>query len=287
MVWWWNDGSDGRDEDWYYIEAAFDTSYVDADEEFIFPSSTYKYKVEARADDHGDGPLYGKWSNAVTVTTPAEPAASLAYGGASSIARAASKAKITPAPSAPTLSISAKGVVTVSIANDSSKSRKFDIYLSNGNPLDTVSGGKATLTKELKNLQAGSSVAIKVQEVPYGANTNYKYSTNLYNTASDFSSLAYIVVPPKLEAFAAPTGTTGKGSNTVKSFTVTVKGWPSSGAASHTYAIKASSGTQQPSGKWVGDTYTGTIKTANKVSFTITPILSGNKTQTPLTTAKI
>jgi hypothetical protein len=39
-------------------------------EEFIFPQSTYKYTVEVRADDKGDGPLYGKWSSEISVTTP-------------------------------------------------------------------------------------------------------------------------------------------------------------------------------------------------------------------------
>jgi hypothetical protein len=182
MVWWWNDGSDGRDEGWYYIEAAFDTSYVDADEEFISPNSTYKYLVEARADDHGEGPLYGRWSDEVTVTTPAEPAASVAYSGASSIVRAAVKSKdIIPTPSAPRLSVSTKGVVTVSITGSSSKYKKFEIYRmagSGGARLDSISGKKATLTKEIKNLQAGSLVSIFVKELPGGS--GYQYLSSAY-----------------------------------------------------------------------------------------------------------
>jgi hypothetical protein len=286
MVWWWNDGSDGRDEGWYYIEAAFDTSYVDADEEFIFPNSTYKYLVEARADDHGDGPLYGQWSDEVTVTTPAEPAASLAYSGASSIVRAAAKSKDSiPKPSAPSLSVSSKGVVTVSITGSSSKFRKFEIYRvagSGGAKLDTVSGKKTTLTKEIKNLPAGSSVSIFVKELPGGSGSTYQYPTASYTDSAN-SSYASIFVPPKLDVFIKAGSITGKGSNTVKSFSVTVKGWPS-GAPYHSHTIKASSGAL--TGTWSGDTYTGTIKTSSKVTFTITPYVSG-KAYTALKTGSI
>jgi hypothetical protein len=291
MVWWWNNGSDGRDADWYYIEAAFDTSYVDADEEFISPNSTYKYRVEARADDHGDGPLYGKWSNEVTVTTPPEPAPSLASGGDSSVFRAAAASKQPiPAPSSPTLSVSSKGVVTVSVTGSSSKNRKFEIYQYGGGPgnfLVTVSGKKATLTKEIKNLPAGSSVSVMAKEVPGGSGSSYQYSTASYTASTSFSMPSNSVsVPPKLEAFITLKGTTGTGKNTVKFFTITVTGWPSYGAASHSYTIKAS-GTVQPSGSWNGDTFTGTIKTSSKVDFTITPYISG-KVQTALKkTAKI
>jgi hypothetical protein len=290
MVWWWNDGSDGREEGWYYIEAAFDTSYVDANEEFIFPNSTYKYLVEARAEDHGDGPLYGQWSEEITVTTPAEPAASMAYSGTSSVIRAAAAAKqkqAIPAPSAPRLSVSTKGVVTVSITGSSSKNRKFEIYQyggGGGTYLATVSGKKATLTKEIKNLRAGSSVSIMIKELPGGSGSSYQYSASNY-TASSFSSPNSITVPPKLNVVIKAGTKTGSGKNTVKSFSITVTGWPY-GAASHSYTIKASSGT--PSGSWPGggDTYTGTIKTSNKIYFTITPYMGG-KAQTALKTGKI
>lgn len=64
MVWWWNDGSDGREEDWYYIEEAYDTHYVDDNEEFIFPDSTYKYMIVAHNKQ-----TYSKDSSAVTAAT--------------------------------------------------------------------------------------------------------------------------------------------------------------------------------------------------------------------------
>jgi hypothetical protein len=288
MVWWWNDGGDGRNEGWYYIETAFDTSYVDADEDFIFPNSTYKYLVEARADDHGDGPLYGQWSDEITVTTLAEPVASIAYSGTASIVRAAAASKQTiPTPSAPRLSVSAKGVVTVSITGSSSKNRKFEIYQyggGGGTYLATVSGKKATLTKEIKNLTAGGSVSIMVKELPSGSGSTYQYPTASY-TASSFSLPNSIVVPPKLNAVIKAGSITGTGKNTVKSFRITVTGWPY-GAASHSYTIRASSGTPRAGSGWSGDTYTGTINTSSKISFTITPYMSG-KAQTALNTGKI
>jgi hypothetical protein len=292
MVWWWNDGSDGRDEGWYYIEAAFDTSYVDADENFIFPNSTYKYLVEARADDHGEGPLYGRWSEEVTITTPAEPVTSLAYIGASSIGRAAAAKQAIPAPSAPKLSISTKGVVTVSITGSSSKNRKFEIYQKkNGNytKFDTVSGKKATFTKEMKNLTPGASVSIALKELPSGGTSAHAYLTSKY-TVSSFSPSSSITVPPKLEAFIT-SKTTGSGKKAVKEINIAVKGWPSD-AVAHYYEIipKFSSGSGKPpmpTGDWSRyDTYTGTIKTSNKIYFIITPYMGG-KAQTALKTGKI
>jgi len=63
MVWWWND----YDNEWQYIEEAYETHYIDADEEFIFPSSSYKYYVDARFGNN----IISKGSNTVTANTPA------------------------------------------------------------------------------------------------------------------------------------------------------------------------------------------------------------------------
>jgi hypothetical protein len=89
MVWWWNDGSDGREQNWYYIEAAYDNKYLDGDEEFIFPNSTYKYYVVAHNER-----TYSKDSNEVSAQTPA---ASQSYTGTIlDIARAAAAKPAAP-----------------------------------------------------------------------------------------------------------------------------------------------------------------------------------------------
>jgi len=63
MVWWWNDD----DDEWQYIEEAYDTNYIDADEEFIFPNSSYRYYVDARFENN----IISKSSNVVTAYTTA------------------------------------------------------------------------------------------------------------------------------------------------------------------------------------------------------------------------
>jgi hypothetical protein len=68
MVWWYDDEAD----EWLYIEEAYDNHYIDADEEFIFPNSSYKYLVVAHNER-----TYSKDSNEVTATTPSAYSASI------------------------------------------------------------------------------------------------------------------------------------------------------------------------------------------------------------------
>ncbi|MDR3170955.1 MAG: starch-binding protein [Treponema sp.] len=282
MVWWWNDGSDGRDEGWYYIEAAFDTQYVDADEEFIFPNSTHKYKVEARCDDKGEGPLYGRYSNDISVTTPSAPAGNIVNTGGPLYATV-QKPQI-PTPAAPTVTSKASGKVTVTMSNLGTKSRKFEVLQIIGggaNVLGTISGSKATQTKDV-SVTAGANVYIAVREVPYGTTSSYLYKTSSYIASSASSSMPVFSFP-KLNVSGKLASTSGTGKNTVKTVKVTVTGWPS-GAAYHEYVVKASTGTIN--GTWSGDTYTGTIKTSSKITITVTPYVGG-KPGTALKTGKL
>jgi hypothetical protein len=60
MVWWYDDDSD----EWLYIEEAYDNQYIDSDEEFIFPGSSYTYLVVAHNER-----TYSNDSNEVTAYT--------------------------------------------------------------------------------------------------------------------------------------------------------------------------------------------------------------------------
>jgi len=60
MVWW----QDPDDFEWHYIEEAYDTSYLDDNEEFIKPGSSYNYCVVAHNKQ-----TYSKDSNVVTAAT--------------------------------------------------------------------------------------------------------------------------------------------------------------------------------------------------------------------------
>jgi hypothetical protein len=60
MVWWYDDDAD----EWLYIEEAYDNQYIDSDEEFIFPDSSYKYLVVAH-----NKKTYSNDSNEITAYT--------------------------------------------------------------------------------------------------------------------------------------------------------------------------------------------------------------------------
>jgi hypothetical protein len=68
MVWWYDDEAD----EWLYIEEAYDNHYIDADEEFIFPESSYQYFVVAHNER-----TYSNDSTEVTATTPLAYSASV------------------------------------------------------------------------------------------------------------------------------------------------------------------------------------------------------------------
>ncbi|MDR2096600.1 MAG: starch-binding protein [Treponema sp.] len=272
MVWWWNDGSDGREEGWYYIEAAFDPQYVDADEEFIFPQSTYKYKVEARADDEGDGPLYGKWSSEVSVTTPPEVSMNvLALEGGLSKAAAKVKSQI-PTPPAPTLTLQSSGKVRVTMAGSKTKYRKFQICDIYGNAVTTPFTGKQSSFSRDISFPAGTNVSLYAIEKPYGSASTSLYSTNNYIDSSPSAGSSPVFVPPKLN-ITGSSSTAGTGKNAVKTIKLTITGWPQ-GAPNHSYVT--SSSPSGLSGAWSSNnTYTGTIKTSSKVTVTVTPYVNG------------
>lgn len=68
MVWWYDEDTD----EWLYIEEAYANKYIDADEEFIFPDSSYKYLVVAHNER-----TYSKDSNEITASTPSAYSASV------------------------------------------------------------------------------------------------------------------------------------------------------------------------------------------------------------------
>ena len=88
MVWW----QDPEDEKWYYIEEAYGNRYIDDDEEFISPNSSYKYLVVAHNTQ-----TYSKDSNTVTATTKGSDASLSVQSNIGNTARAVAK----PTPSAP------------------------------------------------------------------------------------------------------------------------------------------------------------------------------------------
>ncbi|MDR0558320.1 MAG: hypothetical protein LBG43_10755 [Treponema sp.] len=71
-------------DEWLYIEEAYEPHYLDDDEEFIFPDSTYKYLIVAHNEK-----TYSKDSNEVAADTPPEPSYSTPPFAQSGISRAA------------------------------------------------------------------------------------------------------------------------------------------------------------------------------------------------------
>jgi hypothetical protein len=284
MVWWWNDGSDGREEGWYYIEAAFDPQYVDADTKFIFPNTSYKYLVEARANDKGDGPLYGKWSSEVSVTTPPEVFESiLVQEDGPRMAKAAPVLSQIPAPPAPKLEVLSSGKVRVTMSGSSSKYRKFQIIDGSKTQVALLSGKKLSLSKDI-SVPAGKIVYLSAIELPYGPGTTNYYSSKEYVQSKE-GPAASVFIPPKLSVAGKVTNMSGSGAKTVKTITVTVIGWPS-GAPYHDYVV--SSKPSGITGNWSGDTYTGTIKNQNKVIVYVTPRVNDVPThETPLKTGNL
>lgn len=135
MVWWYDEDAD----EWLYIEEAYEPHYLDDDEEFIFPSSTYKYLVVAHNEK-----TYSKDSNKVMAYTPSGPSYSVHIEGSVANARAVVQTPLNPSYVSASANPYAASQISVNWASVSGAG-KYDVGLftsQSGNPKTskTVSG---------------------------------------------------------------------------------------------------------------------------------------------------
>jgi hypothetical protein len=142
MVCWYDDEAD----EWLYIEEAYDNQYIDADEEFIFPDSSYKYLVVAHSEK-----TYSKDSNEITAYT--KPA------GSASIVRSASDISRAVAVNAPPSSVVAEA--------DSSAAKQIYVGWNSVNGVDKYEIGLFTSPSASSLVKSSTKTASKTLNYTY------------------------------------------------------------------------------------------------------------------------
>jgi hypothetical protein len=264
MVWWW----DEEEGEWNSVETAYDPEYIDADESFIFPNSTYKYKVEARTDE-----FYGKRSLEVSATTSAEALNIAATSpNTQSIARAVSQWVKPATPNSVSLKKDKSGKIVASQLDlkwNSSLSGKYKIGLFTSS---------TTQTPYTTMQSSGSSLKTHTFTGIPGAYTTYyvrvmRTTTDKTHTDSDWSDPSGpAVVFPGITAVADRVTPDAVKGTKVINVTIT----PSNSAINYS-SIKVTSdkaGKSSISGAQTtgsGNSYKITVKTSGNVYIHITP----------------
>ncbi|MDR2535664.1 MAG: starch-binding protein [Treponema sp.] len=245
MVWWWNDGSDGRDEGWYYIEEAYANKYLDNNEEFIFPDSTYKYMVVAHNKQ-----TYSKDSQEVSVHTLLDQAGSIQ--GINPITRAA-------APDSPSIVQAGANPFAANQINVSwysvSGATKYEIGLFTSSGASTpVSGTKKTVSGAFSGMVYYTYTSVPTSKGAYyvgvKAINGNKSSVWRYTSAA-------VSAFPKISIQSA----TSKISGGYKTITVKMNASWKTGA-SYSYEVTVT----DPQGYGAGYTYTKTFSNTNTIA---------------------
>ena len=251
MVWW----EDPEDEEWYYIEEAYDTRYMDDNEEFIKPGSSYRYCVVAH-----NTRTYSKDSNIVTATTkPATTASISAFGDLKDISRAAA-APNNPAwvRAATNHKASNQIVIEWGLAPGVTK---YEVALfASASSATPISGTKKTV----------SSTYSSVMSVPttYGAVYVGVKSLNNPNWVKYSNSVSAFPTISMKSAKAAPSGST-------KTLTINMTATWKSGV-SYKYWVDVQGSDGYRNGFWAyTNTITHTVSKTPKYTVTVTPYVGG------------
>ncbi|MDR1220295.1 MAG: InlB B-repeat-containing protein [Treponema sp.] len=257
MVWWYDEEFD----EWLYIEEAYTNRYIDDDDEFIFPNSSYKYLVVAHNER-----TYSKDSNEVTAYTSSNPVYSVK--SFNDIARASSST-----PSAP-YSVSASAnpfAASQIIASWSSVSgaTKYEVGLF------VQRGGNPKTSKTVSNTT--SHIFTSVSASPGVYYVGVRAVNGSKKSGWTFTSSSVSPFPKVSIQSAKPTKTTGG----YKTITIIMNASWKAGA-SYGYSVTVT----EPNGKtvsgWVGKmvSNTNTITIPNvsqslKYTVTIRPYTGG------------
>jgi len=249
MVYW----QDPDDLEWYYIEEAYDNSYLDNDEEFIEPGSSYKYYVVAHNKQ-----TYSKDSNVITANTTSVRAL-ISITNTKNISRA-----VTVTPSAPAYvtagpNPSAANQINVSWAAVSGiKKYEVGLFISTASSSKPVSGSNKTISGTFYN-----SINYTYTSVPTSSGAYYvgvrtvdgsKYSSWKFSSGA-------VSAFPKISIQSATTKISGN----YKTISIIMNASWKSGA-NYSYQVSVT----DPQG-YGGYTYTTTVYNTNTINIPNVP----------------